>query len=47
MQESAEEWRQKKIRSKSEQMPTMFVAVESIDEYIEKAQKLGAKVVKK
>jgi predicted enzyme related to lactoylglutathione lyase len=27
-------------------MPTMFVAVESIDDYIGKAQKLGAKVVK-
>jgi uncharacterized protein len=29
-----------------EQMPTMFVTVESIDDYIGKAQKLGAKVVK-
>jgi predicted enzyme related to lactoylglutathione lyase len=27
-------------------MPTMFVAVESIDEYINKAEQLGAKVVK-
>jgi predicted enzyme related to lactoylglutathione lyase len=29
-----------------EQMPTMFVTVESIEDYISKAQKLGAKVVK-
>jgi len=29
-----------------EQMPTMFVAVESIDDYISKAQEIGAKVVK-
>ena len=29
-----------------EQMPTMFVAVGSIDDYISKAQELGAKVVK-
>jgi predicted enzyme related to lactoylglutathione lyase len=27
-------------------MPTMFVAVESIDDHINKAQELGAKVVK-
>ncbi len=27
-------------------MPTMFVSVESIDEYINKAQQLGAKVIK-
>ena len=29
-----------------EQMPTMFVSVESIEEYIGKAKQLGAKVVK-
>ena len=33
-------------RENPEQMPTMFVAVESIDDYISKAQQLGAKVVK-
>jgi uncharacterized protein len=33
-------------RENPEQMPTLFVAVESIDEYIGKAQQLGAKVVK-
>ena len=33
-------------RENTEQMPTMFVAVESIDDYIGKAQQLGAKVVK-
>jgi uncharacterized protein len=33
-------------RENPEQMPTMFVTVESIDEYINKAQQLGAKVVK-
>jgi uncharacterized protein len=29
-----------------EQMPTIFVAVESIEDYISKARQLGAKVVK-
>jgi predicted enzyme related to lactoylglutathione lyase len=29
-----------------EQMPTMFVSVESIEDYIAKAEQLGAKVVK-
>jgi predicted enzyme related to lactoylglutathione lyase len=33
-------------RENPEQMPAMFVAVESIDDYISKAQQLGAKVVK-
>jgi uncharacterized protein len=33
-------------RENPEQMPTMFVTVESIDDYIGKAQQLGAKVVK-
>jgi predicted enzyme related to lactoylglutathione lyase len=33
-------------REDPEQMPTMFVAVESIDDYVGKAQQLGAKVVK-
>jgi predicted enzyme related to lactoylglutathione lyase len=33
-------------RENPEQMPTIFVAVESIDEYISKAQEIGAKVVK-
>ena len=33
-------------RENPEQMPTMFVEVESIDDYIRKAQGLGAKVVK-
>ena len=33
-------------RENPEQMPTMFVAVESIDDYIGKARQLGAKVVK-
>jgi predicted enzyme related to lactoylglutathione lyase len=33
-------------RQNPEQMPTMFVAVESIDVYIGKAQELGAKVMK-
>jgi hypothetical protein len=33
-------------RENPEQMPTMFVAVESINEYINKAQQLGAKVIK-
>ena len=33
-------------RENPEQMPTMFVAVESIGDYIGKAQQLGAKVVK-
>jgi predicted enzyme related to lactoylglutathione lyase len=33
-------------RENPEQMPTMFVSVESIDDYIGKAQQLGAKVVK-
>jgi len=33
-------------RENSEQMPTMFVTVESIDDYINKAEQLGAKVVK-
>ena len=33
-------------RENPEQMSTMFVAVESIDDYINKAQRLGAKVVK-
>jgi len=33
-------------RENPEQMPTMFVAVESIDDHISKAQQLGAKVVK-
>lgn len=33
-------------RENPEQMPTMFVAVESMDEYINKAQQLGAKVIK-
>jgi len=27
-------------------MPTMFIAVESIDDHIDKAQQLGAKLVK-
>ncbi len=34
------------VNMKEFSMPTMFVAVESIDDYISKAQKLGAKVVK-
>jgi uncharacterized protein len=29
-----------------EQMPSMYISVESIDEYINKAQELGAKIVK-
>jgi predicted enzyme related to lactoylglutathione lyase len=33
-------------RENPEQMPTTFVTVESIDDYIRKAQGLGAKVVK-
>ncbi len=33
-------------RENPEQMPTTFVTVESIDDYIGKAQQLGAKVVK-
>ncbi len=33
-------------RENPEQMPTMFVSVESIDDYNGKAQQLGAKVVK-
>ena len=33
-------------RENPEQMPTMFVEVESIDDYIRKAQGLGAKAVK-
>jgi len=33
-------------RENPEQMPTMFVQVESIDDHISKAQQLGAKVVK-
>ena len=33
-------------RENPEQMPTMFVQVESIDDHINKAQELGAKVVK-
>ena len=33
-------------RENPEQMPTMFVTVESIDDYINKAKQLGARVVK-
>lgn len=33
-------------KENAEQMPTMFVTVESIEEYISKARQLGAKVVK-
>jgi predicted enzyme related to lactoylglutathione lyase len=33
-------------RENPEQMPTMFVAVESMDDFVVKAQQLGAKVVK-
>jgi len=33
-------------REHPEEMPTMFVTVGSMDEYINKAQQLGAKVVK-
>lgn len=33
-------------KENSEQMPTMFVSVESIEEYIDKAKQLGAKVIK-
>jgi predicted enzyme related to lactoylglutathione lyase len=33
-------------RENPEQMPTMFVSVESIDEYINKAKQLGTKVFK-
>ena len=33
-------------RENPEQMPTMFVAVESIDDYISKGQQLGAKIMK-
>ena len=29
-----------------EQMPTMFINVEKIDDYVSKAKQLGAKVVK-
>jgi predicted enzyme related to lactoylglutathione lyase len=33
-------------KENAEQMPTMFVTVESIEDYISKARQLGAKVVK-
>ncbi len=33
-------------RENPEQMPTMFVSVESIDDYIGKAEQLGATAVK-
>lgn len=33
-------------KENSEQMPTMFITVESIDDYINKAKQLGAKMVK-
>lgn len=33
-------------KENAEQMPTMFVTVESIEDYINKAKQLGAKVVK-
>jgi predicted enzyme related to lactoylglutathione lyase len=33
-------------REDAEQMPTMFITVESIEDYVSKAKKLGAKVVK-
>jgi predicted enzyme related to lactoylglutathione lyase len=33
-------------KENAEQMPTMFVTVESIEDYISKARQLGAKVVR-
>jgi len=33
-------------KENAEQMPTMFISVESIEDYINKAKQLGARVVK-